>query len=196
MKKILLSVFTFMIAFIHITTIVNASSNQNIGVIIIGDDEFKQEVYFNRSAKIFDVKKNPNLSVKYGETVQKNYSDYCKEKSISDSAPPKLENLLEFSNQNNFDRVMCLVVKTPEVSDYYEYKDGLLPGSPSRLSKHFTVTITVNAYLCDKEKILKTISITKTKTENDIYSSKPKVRATRGAFTSCVENIGKEIKGI
>lgn len=186
--------FVFVIVFAGITS--SASATQNVGIIIIGDDDFKQEVYFNRSAKIFDVKKNPNISVKVGETVQKNYSDYFKEKSISDAKPPKLENLLEFAKQNNFDRVLCLVVKNPGVSNYYEYEEGLLPGSGLKLSQHFTVTITVNAYLCDREKILKTVSITKKKTEDDIHSSKPQVRATRGAFTSCVENIGKEMKGI
>lgn len=193
MQKICLMLLVFVIVFAGVTT--NASATQNIGIIIIGDDDFKQEVYFNRSAKIFDVKKNPNISVKVGESVQKNYSDYCKEKSISDIEPPKLENLLEFANQNNFDRVLCLVVKTPEVSEYQreEYGGRFLK---SMTVNYIEVSLSTNAYFCDDTKLLKTFSTTRKKELAKGRSRDPKAKATRSAFTLCIEDIEKAINNV
>ena len=165
----------------------NMSSNKNIGIIIIGSDEFKSEVYFNRSAAIFNADKNPNISVEVGDVIQEKFSAYCKDNELSDNEAPKLENLLDFTKQNNLNQVLCLVIKKPEISEKIFEKTGRLLEA--------TVSMSINSYLCDQTKLLKTHSVTKQKTQDDNHSRHPKDKATRGAFTLCINDIGKAING-
>ena len=194
MKKICLVLFIFMFALSGMTAVESMSKSKNIGIVIIGNNDVKSEKYFQRSAAIFDVEKNPNVSVEVGESIQQKYYDYCKDKEINENEAPKLENLLEFTAQNNFDRMLCLVIKNPEVSK--SQNESYLGFGRVGLKEFFTISMTVNAYLCDQTQILKAHSVTKQKTQDDKHSHDPEAKAKRGAFTLCINDIGKAIKGL
>ena len=196
MKKICFIIFMFCFTLLAVTTTTaTANTLKSIGIIIISADEFKSEVYFNRSASIFNADKNSNIKVEVGESLQQKYSDYCKDKEISDNEPPRLENLLEFTVQNNFDYLLCLVIKEPEVSKYMKkVYGGQYIGEVN--AEHFTVSMTINAYMCDKTKLLKTHSVTKNKIQDVRHSRNPQAKATRGAFTLCINDIKKSMNGL
>ena len=185
--------FLLMFACVASAAVVNLDNpDKKNGILLIGSREFRTEQYFQRSREIFKVEKNQNVSFEVGEELQKKYADYCQDNAINKNNAPELKELLEFVKQNDFDCILCLVIKDPEISE--SVKTEYLGFDMTGNVKHFTVSMEVNAFLCDKTKLIKTYTSVKKKDQSSKKSRNPREKAKRGAFTLCISDINKAMK--
>ena len=180
MKKAIIFVFAFIC--IASTTLAASLDSQTtkIAVVIVGGSDFKT-VNFVRYAREFfeEANTNGNLIIFSGDEIQSKYQDYWLDKGLLEEGTPVKQDLLDFVNYSGYDKVIYLMVKDPVV-DTHERGRSIFRKQNSRAS------ITVNAYLVDRENIIKTATSTK---END--SDRSELRAKRGAFKQCVRAISE-----
>lgn len=206
MKKLFL--FTLIFVF-GCSTFVLAEENEfnskQIGILIIGGHtDFKHGKYLTAAEEIFSKNKAKNFSIVAGDKIQNVYYDFCAKKDISSEQAPKLDDLLEFTKENNFYRVLCLVVQQPDV-DTYMREQELLFGS-SEVLPEAIVHIQMDAYLCDENRLIKSHSSSKKrKGSYDVFSlgrlgkftsGKAVAKATLGAFKLCTQDVSKAIFGL
>ena len=185
MKRIVSLVLFFVLGFVVTTEAAVVNSVKNIGIVIVGSEDFQSEKYFNAARDIVKPL-NDGMSIEVGELMQSKYRKYCEEKGIS-SATPELSDLTAFAEQNDFDRVLCLVVEKPTQDEFNRWDGSFV----------VRISLQVNAYLCNKTELIKTHSTGKKKeSEFNLLLRSPEVRARIGAFKLCANDIGKAMKGL
>ena len=182
-KNIFLLILTFLLTFSEVTAFASTMANQNVGIILIGGDSFETERHFKAAQDIF--KDDKNISVLVGDEMQKKYFNYCDENGLSKTEALSLSDLITFTQKNNFDKILYLVMPQPTVERFY----NLLGKELDRVS------VQVNAYLLDDKKLLKNYSVTKKREVKDDGFDKrsPEVRANIAAFRLCIDDIKKSV---
>lgn len=179
-----ISLFTILLLLTNTVSAETEKENikgERIGIIIIGDNEFKTKSYFDRAKKLI---KNKNIIVEADEEIQKR-ANYIK--SYSDKTF-----ITDFVKSNNFDKVICLVVNKPIVqSETVKFL------STSIMS---AALMRIDIYVYNEENLLKKYSVEKKglhdeKLINVIQKSiDPEIEAKKAAFSSCIRQIRKEMK--
>lgn len=105
-KKFLPIVIAIMICFTG-SAFAAGFNNGRIGIIVVGEDEFKTDYFFDKASRI--VKKNKKTTVESGEEIQQKYSKYCLENEFDEVEAFQLENFVSnFLVENGFDTVVCI----------------------------------------------------------------------------------------
>ncbi|MBR1730322.1 MAG: hypothetical protein IJ728_12460 [Selenomonadaceae bacterium] len=177
-KKYFLSILTAII--LMSTTIAveaaenNFSKSQSIAVVIVGNADFKTKDFFKSVEQFF--KSPTEKPIIVGSKIQSKYQTYWLEKGLLSEGEPTQVDFIEFVNYSGYGKIIYLKIDDA-VLDTHERKKGK---ARSRSS------ITVNAFLVDSQGIKKVVSETQ---EEDSKTSE--LRAKRGAFKKCVEEIAK-----
>ena len=188
------SAFLLVFLLIFANTVSAEGTVKKIGIIIVGSiDDMNSNKWFS-ATKTVTPKGNTYL-VKVGNEIQDEWNSYCVTKKISSKEPPKVENVLEFVEQNNFHRLLFLVVSPP--SQPITYKKNEEFGLYKSKAKYIKLSVQTNAYLFDKVKLLKSISSVNSHDESWGYSDqKTESKAQFGAFKRCLKKIGKNIEDL
>ena len=134
---------------------------QNIAVVIIGSPDFKDKSTMKFIKKYFvDENKNKNLTFLYGDEVQSKYHDYWFDtKGSVDEGVPTKEDFLAFVSYSGYDKVIFLKVEA-----VFHNEGTLITPGPYGVGVPLTYKkITINGFLVDKDKVVKTASTTQDK---------------------------------
>ena len=174
MKKIFFAAVTFLAIFICGVSISSAKSAGSTGVVIIGGAEFKTSDYYKL------VKQNFNFKgpAKIGDEMQSKYQKFLLENDLLGEKLPRKQYLLDFTAQSGCEKILFLVVTS--TADHQN--------NPKSKQKN-RISVQVDAYLCDRYKILEGATSAQ---QNDSNTSD--LRARRGSFKKCLNELAKMIK--
>ena len=174
MKKLFIALFAiFSVMTTAIVTEAATPGNQ-IAVVIVGGADYRTKDFVKLTKDLFKV--SDELTLATGKEVQNKYQMYWLDKGLIDEDTPTKEDFVQFVNYSGYRKVLYLVIKD-SVIDQHGRKKGK---DRSRAS------LTVNAFIVDKTKILKFDSST-----NEEDSKTSELRARLGAFKQCVKEISK-----
>lgn len=150
----------------------------SVGVVIIGGSDFKTPDFYKYAKDELIDDGETRYEIFIGNDMQSKYMEYWLEQGYIEEQKPNKQTLVDFVVFSKCDKVLFLVVKDPQ-----------LEKSEEGFAVHNRVSIQTNAILCDGEKILSSCSATR---NDDSYTSD--LRAKRGAFQKCLEDIGVKMK--
>lgn len=184
MKHIVLTCLFFLLCnVVFAETINNASPGRtNIGVVIVGSSDFKTQDFYEYLYGQLRTEGNP-YSVTIGNDPQNKYMEYWLEQGALEEQVPKKDDLLKFVSFSRYDKVLYCIVKDPVIEKHSRSAGLFTTTTQTRAS------ITVNAFLCTSDGIIKTYSVSK---QDD--SEWSDMRAKMGAIKKCVRDIGKALK--
>ena len=164
MRKIFLAVM--MICFALTSQALAARDYQSVGVVIIGGVEFKTDDYY----KIVKDELKPSSGAKIivGNDMQTRYKKYWLNRGYIGEQTPQKEDFTNFAATNGFSKVIYIVIS--DVSD-----DQRNSGDHRQRNR---ISVQVDAYLSTPE---------------DQKSKGSALRARRGAFKKCLEEIAKSL---
>ena len=157
-------------------------SVQSIGVVIIGDKEFQQERFYSQISDILNSRSN---KVTIGTKTQASFAQFCQASNIAEKALPKVNDMVEFAKQENFDKLVGIVIREPMKNNFkrkVSNHEGLVDRTICALQLDF--------YIFDKERSLKVFSVAKDKLASN------ETDATVGAFDKCVDKVRKDINKV
>ena len=198
MKKI--SFVLILLAGIVLSQIVSTNfvfaAPQKIAVVIVSaDSDFKSKNFIKRIKENFG-KKNVNVTILAGDEVQSKYQEYWFDKDLLEEGTPTKEDFIKFVSYGDYDKVIYLMIKTPDVS--HSQTGAIMGGNTTPLPatgtvnsgtvayfNSFSTSVTVNSFLADKEKIIKTNSSTNSNTADQA------IWAKENAFKRCVKAVSE-----
>ena len=182
-----------------------ADSNPRIAVVIVCADPDFQDKRFTKRITDYIGKKMKNVTILAGKDIQSKYEDYWFEKTndvVNYSTMPSKSDLLDFTSYGNYDKVLYLVIPAPGMD---KTVSGAVSGgnttpvgtSGSSVSSsttgyfnNYTATITVNAFLVDKNEIIKRLS---SSNDNGHWKNGTAAVAKETAFKKCVKELSETI---
>ncbi len=184
MKRIVLTcLFLLLCNIAFAETVKNLSSgHQNIGVVIIGSSDFKTQDFYEYLYGQLRTENNP-YNVIVGNDPQNKYMEYWLEQGALEEQTPKKDDLLKFVDFSKYDKVLYCIVKDPVIEKHSRSVGLFDTVTQTRAS------ITINAFLCTSDGIVKTYSVSK---QDDSQWSD--MRAKMGAMKKCARDIGKALK--
>ena len=173
LKKIFATTFAFLAIFIFTST--TFAAKNTLGVVVVGGAEYKTKDYYKIIQGSLDVPSNFNLLI--GDKMQSSYQKYLLEYDLVGEKIPRKQNLVDFTARSGCDKVLFLFVDA--TSDHQN-------NAKSKQKNRFLVQ--VDSYLCDGIKVL---DVQTTSQENNSRTSD--LRARRGSFRKCIDQLSKAI---
>lgn len=186
MKKIIL---WFALITMMISSVACAASSsllhpsRAVGVVIIGDSYFRTEGYYKYAKeRLMPTDKNvTNYNIFVGDDVQSKYQEYWINKGFLEEQAAQKDDLISFVEYSGYDDVFYIIIKDP-VMDTHTY--GLFGQNT-----FFRTSLQINTFLCDKEGIVKSYSISR-----DGDSKTSELRARQEAFRRGMNEIGDNMR--
>lgn len=189
MKKILFVLFMTLICLfgnsVFASESLPSSMHQKIGIIILGDADFKTDDYFNNIKNAFN---DPKTKYFYGIDAQSKYEEYWLNKGVITKEPnPTVQDLYQFTTYSNCDKVLYLVVQSCVVEKQALSK-GLFGSGGGERNR---ANIEVKGILVDQSKIIKVVDSVK-----DDTSETSELRAKREAFGKNCKDISQQLQSV
>lgn len=179
MKRISILVMSLLVLF-SCSAFAASIHASKIGVVILGSSDFKTNDYFNSIKSSFP--SNNNYTVEYGSTIQSKYQNFWLNKGFLEEQKPVKQDLIDFVKNSGYGKVLFIMVNNPVVDTHQTPVNLFNTVVSSRAS------VSINAFVVDNENIIKVASSTK---EDDSQTSE--LRAKRGAFRKCLQEISTSI---
>lgn len=173
MKKIFL--IAAMICLV-ISGTAQAKDYNNIGVVIIGGAEFKTDDFF----RIVKSELNPKSGAKIlaGNDMQTRYKKYWLNRGYIGEQTPQRDDFIHFTATSGCRKVVFIIVADSVVDKHNNAK---------RREKD-RVSVQLDAYLCTQTGVEDVFSAS-----DDELSKTSNLRARRGAFKKCLDEISKSL---
>lgn len=185
---ILLSIVTiqsFSSANTALAGVMDRINSPSVCALLIGDADVKTKDFID----ILDDKLNSNIDnskqkkIECGTNIQSKYQEYWFSKDFIEEQKLTKTDLHEFVKYSGYDRCLYLIVSAPSM------EKTKLPSGWFTTSERTRASVEVKGFLVDKDKVIKTINITK---NDDSMASE--LRAKRGAFEKCIKELSKEFQ--
>ncbi len=160
--------------------------HQSIGVVLIGPPDFKSQEFYDCIADGLMSETDNRYSLVLGNDTQNKYMEYWFNQGFLEDQIPKKDDLLNFVGFSGYDKILFLMIDDP-VTEKHSRSGGSL-FFPITITQVRT-SITINSFLCSKDTIIKTFSVTK---QDD--SEWSDMRAKKGAMEKCAKDIGNEMR--
>ena len=158
--------------------------HRSVAILLIGGNDYKTKHYFSIMEEVFLNDEKTNVKVIMGEPVQSKYQEYWLNKGFLEEQIPQKDNLLEFVSFAGVDEILYLIVKDPVVDTHWS-RDVFQAGQRSRAS------IQVNSFLAKADSIIR---VKAANNEDDSFASE--LRAKRGAFKKCMQEVADSMKPV
>ena len=192
MRNIVLLTGLLVLCIANFVSAASLNSAQKIGIVVItADSTFKTKQFNDKSKEAFKGMAK-NLEVFNGDAVQSKYDDYWLEKGLLEEGKPTKEDFISFVSFGEYDKVIYLLVRDVVIDGQGEGGVGI--ASPLGNTTVYSNTggtganLTVRAFLCDKNKVVKTVSVTRDTGQGNEFASK------LIAFKRCVKSISEDFK--
>lgn len=189
LTKLLAVFFTFALFFTNMNiseaSIMDKVNSPNVCAIMVGNADVKSPDFMERLDENLnkDSEGTKQKHVDCNTKIQSLYQNYWFDKGELEEGKLTKTDLHEFVKYSGYDRCLFLIVSDPKIETTTVRKGFLGYAENTRAS------IEVKAFLVDKDKVLKIMSVTK---ENSSDTSE--LRAKRGAFTQCIKEVCKEMR--
>ena len=181
MKKIfvttLMSIFLISMAISAEAAKISSEVNNKIAVVIVGGADYKTKDFTNITKNLFKVEDKTKPQVITGKDVQNKYQKYWFNKGLLDEGEPTKEDFINFVDYSGYKKVIFLVIKDSVLEQH----------SRTKGKDRSRVSLTVNAFIVSSSNIEASTTST-----NEEDSKTSELRAKRGAFKLCVEEISEE----
>ena len=175
MKRILSIIFA-MLAISACTTYAATDLSRSIGVVVIGGAEYKTPEFYKIIEKGLNPKSNAKIII--GNDVQNKYQKYLFNNDLSVNELPSKRTLVNFVAASGYGKILFIEISNTNIDHQNNAK--------SRQKDR--ITIQVDSYLCDNLNVLEVAT-----TSQDFNSKTSDLRARRGAFKKCLEDISKNL---
>ena len=174
------------------------AKQNNIGVVVISvkDVDFTNEKYLNCIEKILSRGNDEKNKPKINAHIQEQYREFCKRKEIVYSGPPKLDDLIEFGRQSNFDYVLLLHVNELYLHGSFPRENNSFYSiaGADYSAENISVTISVHSYLCGDTGLLNNRSVIREHASSrTIGNTQPATHALNKAFEKSLSAIESEM---
>lgn len=174
MKKIFL--LAVMICLAMMSTALAARDYQSVGVVIIGGAEFTTKDYYEIVKD--ELKPVSVAKILVGNDMQTRYKRYWLSKGFIGEQTPQRQDLIDFAAMSGCNKVVCLVVANSNLDTQ---------NNSNRRQKE-RITVQLDAYVCTPTAVINIYSAS-----DDEKSKTSNLRARRGAFRKCLEEIAKDL---
>lgn len=173
-----------------------SSKVERIGVVIIGDSNFKTGDCYSFARSKLNPNKNPNIVIESGNDVQSKYLEYWASKGFLDEQELTEQDMLSFAEMSGYDKIVYLIPVDFSSNDSFIHSKNLLDflffgvGVGTK-----NLSIEFAAVFCDKDKIIKKYNTTEELTlyKKDNGNTSGKASDKYDIFRQCVRNFGKEL---
>ena len=172
MRKIF--IFAAMICFMLTGTAYAA--NDKVGVVIIGGVEFKTNDFYKIVKSELNTKSGAKLLV--GNEMQTLYKKYWLRQGYIGEQTPQRDDLIHFTATSGCKKIVFLIVSDSVVDKH---------NNPKSREKD-RVSVQLDAYLCTQTGVEDIFTAS-----DDELSKTSNLRARRGAFKKCLDEISKEL---
>ena len=174
MKKIFL--LAAMICFALTSTAFAARDYNSVGVVIIGGVEFKTDDYY----KIIRNELNPKSGAKIivGNDMQTLYKKYWLRQGYIGEQTPQKNDLINFTASSGYKKVVFIIISDSTVDRH---------NNPKSREKD-RISVQVDAYLCTSTNVEDVFAAS-----DDELSKTSNLRARKGAFKKCLDEISKSL---
>ena len=168
---------------------------KRIGVVIIGDSDFKTSECYRFVRNKLNPNKNPNVIIESSNEVQSKYMEYWSNKGFLEEQELTEEDMIGFTKMSGYDNVIYLIPIN------FSAENSFIP-SKSLLSFLFfgsgvestNLSIEFAAVLCDDHNIIKKYNTTEQLGNFPDSGSTPNNSQLKyDIFRQCVRNLGKEL---
>lgn len=158
------------------TTLAAAQNYQSVGVVIIGGVEFKTDDYYKIVKN--ELKPLSGAKIIVGNDMQTRYKKYWLNRGYIGEQTPQTEDFTNFAAANGFSKVVYIVIS--DTAD-----DQRNSGNHRQRDR---ITVQVDAYISTPTQVLDVIAASE-----DQKSKGSALRARRGAFKKCLNEIAKNL---
>lgn len=175
MRKIILLAAMICLALTS-TALAAAQNYQSVGVVIIGGVEFKTDDYYKIVKN--ELKPLSGAKIIVGNDMQTRYKKYWLNRGYIGEQTPQKEDFTNFAAANGFNKVIYIVIS--DTAD-----DQRNSGNHRQRDR---ITVQVDAYISTPTQVLDVIAASE-----DQKSKGSALRARRGAFKKCLNEIAKNL---
>lgn len=174
MKKFLSIIFAMLA--ISSCMIVCEAKSQEVGVVVIGGAEYKTPEFYKIIQKEFDPKSGAKLVI--GGDLQNKYQKFLFNRDMVGNDTPRRQDLIDFTASSGYGKILFVVI--PEVN--IEHQNNAKSRQKNR------IYIQTDCYLCNNLNVIEVAT-----TSQDFKSKTSDLRARRGAFKKCLEELAKSL---
>ena len=150
--------------------------SRNVGVVVIGGAEFKTPEFYKIIEKNFDPKSGAKIFV--GGDLQNKYQKYLFNNDLSVNTLPSKRTLVNFVAASGYGKILFIEISDTNI----DHQNNAKSRQKDRIA------IQVDSYLCDNLNVLEVAT-----TSQDFNSKTSDLRARRGAFKKCLEDLSKNL---
>lgn len=146
----------------------------SVGIVLIGNAEFKTPDYYNIAKA--EIHPRSGAKCEIGSQVQSQYAAYWLNKGHVEEQTPSKQDLIDFAAESGYGKVLFLVVSDSTIDVHRNAKS----------KEKDRISVQVNGYLATSTSVLQIYTAAH---HEDSRTSN--LRARRGAFRKCVDEIGE-----
>lgn len=172
MKKI----FPVILAVLVILTSSAFAASNNVGVVVIGGAEFKTPEFY----KIIQNEFNPKSGAKFvvNGDLQNKYQKFLINSDLVGNNTPRRQDFVDFTAMSGYSKILFIVI--PDSAADHQ-------NNPKTRQKD-RISVQVDGYLCNN------LNVVEVATASQHSNSKTSdLRARRGAFKKCLEDLAKTL---
>lgn len=175
MKKIL-SMMLAMVVIFSCTAFAEKNLLRNVGVVVIGGAEFKTPEFY----KIIKNEFNPKSGAKFyiGGDLQNKYQKFLMNNDLVGNTIPRKNDLISFTAMSGYGKILFIVIPDSNV----DHQNNAKSRQRDRIS------VQVDGYLCNSTSVIEVATASQ---QSDSKTSD--LRARRGAFKKCLEDLAKDL---
>ena len=169
---------------------------EHIGVVIIGDSDFKTGDCYRFARNKLNPNKNPNIIMESSNEVQSKYMDYWASKGFLEEQELTEKDMIAFADMSDYDKIIFLIPVNFSANDEFNYSKSflefLLFGTGTKTTN---ISVAFAAVLCDKKEIIQKYNTIEELSSYSGSSTKiiGKSEHKYDIFRQCVRNFGKEL---
>ena len=175
MKKIIF-IATAILVMISCTAFAAKDFSRSVGVVVIGSAEYKTPEFYKFVKSKFDPKSGAKFDV--GGDLQNKYQKFLLNRDLVGNTIPRRQDLIDFAAASGYGKILFVVVSDSSA----EHQNN------SKSRQKDRVSVQVDGYLCAASGVIDVVTASE---QSDSKTSD--LRARRGAFKKCLEELAKTL---
>ena len=175
MKKIIF-IATAILIMISCTAFAAKDFSRAVGVVVVGGAEYKTPEFYKFIKNKFDPKSGAKFEV--GGDLQNKYQKFLINRDLVGDETPRRQELIDFTAASGYGKILFIVINDSNA----EHQNNAKSRQRNRTA------VQVDGYLCNNSGV---IDVATASQQSD--SSTSDLRARRGAFKKCLEELAKNL---
>lgn len=175
MKKIIFIAAAILITF-SCTVFAAKDFSRNVGAVVVGGAEYKTPEFYKFVKDKFDPKSGAKFEI--GGDLQNKYQKFLLNRDLVGNTIPRRQDLIDFAAASGYGKILFVVVSDSSADHQ----------NNSKSRQRDRVSVQVDCYLCSAGGV---IDVATASEQSDSKTSD--LRARRGAFKKCLEELAKTL---